>query len=66
MMWVLIAVAGAIGWLSLVALFVALCAMAGQADKLQAAHVQPPDAGAAGPYFRSRESRRALRSLPSV
>ena len=37
MIWVLIAVAGLIAWLSLAAVFLAVCHMAGQADKLIAA-----------------------------
>ena len=69
MIWVLIGVVGLFAWLSVAGLFLALCHMAGRADELATAGAvrrRRTRTRTARSYFRSRESRRSLSSLPSV
>jgi hypothetical protein len=61
MTWFLIAVAGVLAWLSVASFFLALCRQASRADQEMAGHGRENAA-----YFKSRDSRRSLSSLPSV
>jgi hypothetical protein len=62
MIWLLIAALGFAGWLSVVALFLALCRVAARADALQ----NEPRSSRGRAYLSSRDRRRSLSSLPSV
>jgi hypothetical protein len=82
MMWLLITLSCLVAWLLVASFFIALCYAAGQADEPagaeEVAEVKVVDLGTfrerpecrprrrGETYFKSRESRRSLSSLPSV